>query len=464
MTFRHGLTGLGLLGTMCLSIPGSSSAQVALPTATVSPPPTEVACPDFLPQQAHCWSGRAAKGGYYWIARPENWNGSLIVHAHGGPRTGEPQADDPLEDLERFSMTVKEGFAWAGSTYRRGGYGVRMAAEDTDDLRQIFWDAFGRPNRTILHGQSWGGNVAAKAAELYARDAEGRVVWDGVVLTSGVLAGGTEAYTFRADLRAVYQYYCQNHPAPEEVQYPVWQGLPDGVRMTRAQLADRVKTCTGVGLPEAERSPDQKQRLTDILSVVGVEEAQLVAHLAWGTFLFQDLVQRRLDGLNPFSNIDTVYAGSHDDAALNAGVQRFAADPAALARLAYDADLSGLIVAPTLTIHGKYDPTAFVSNQAAYHDQVEAAGRAELLVQTFTDEAEHSALNAPEYVAVFAAMMKWLDQGTKPDARSVAMLCEEARSRYEGDACLFDENYDLSAQSEDGRRMKKPSGGTAGGL
>jgi len=423
-------------------VAAAQEAQPADPPAAAAsdPSPDPAACPDFLPQETRCWSGRAAKGGYYWIAVPKDWNGTLVVHAHGGPRTAMPEPNDPLEDLERFSMTVKEGFAWAGSTYRRGGYGVRMAAEDTDDLRRIFWDAFGRPRRTILHGQSWGGNVAAKAAELYARDAEGQVVWDGVVLTSGVLAGGTEAYRFRADLRAVYQYYCHNHPLSDEIQYPVWQGLPEGVRLTRAELAERVKTCTGVGLPDAERSPEQRRRLADILNVVGVEEDQLVGHLAWATFLFRDLVQRRLDGLNPFSNVDTVYAGSHDDAALNAGVERFSADPMAVARLAYDAALSGMIVAPIVALHGKHDATAFVSNEAAYRDRVAAAGRSHLLVQTFTNESAHSALSAPEYVAVFEALMLWIDQGVKPDARSVAALCETASPRY-GAPCLFDETY-----------------------
>ena len=133
--------------------------------------PAAATCPDYLPSGTRCFKGQGPKGGYYWTAIPADWNGSLVVHAHGGPRTATPQADDPLEDLERFSMTVREGYAWTGSTYRRGGYGVRMAAEDTNDVRQVFWDAFGRPKRTILHGQSWGGNVAAKAAELYARDA-----------------------------------------------------------------------------------------------------------------------------------------------------------------------------------------------------------------------------------------------------------------------------------------------------
>ncbi|MNL32505.1 hypothetical protein D3C87_1543630 [compost metagenome] len=112
----------------------------------------------------------------------------------------------------------------------------------------------------------------------------------------------------------------------------------------------------------------------------------------------------------------------------------------AVARLAYDADLSGMIVAPTMTIHGKYDPTAFVWHQAAYRDRVAAAGRSDLLVQTFTNEAEHSALSAPEYVAVFDGLMAWIDQGAKPDAGSVAALCEAVRPQYAGE-CLFDERF-----------------------
>lgn len=414
--------------------------------AAVDSAPAPADCPDFVPQQTRCWSGRAVKGGYYWIAVPKDWNGALIVHAHGGPRTSAPEPNDPLDDMERFSMTVKEGFAWAGSTYRRGGYGVRMAAEDTDDLRQIFWNAFGKPRRTLVHGQSWGGNVAAKTAELYARDAEGQVLWDGVVLTNGVIGGGTRTYRFRADLRAVYQFYCNNHPLPNEPQYPLWQGLPLDSDLNRAQLAERVKTCTGVGLPLAERSAEQKRNLADILAVTGVNEDQLVPHLAWATFLFRDMVLRRLDGLNPFDNSHTVYQGSHDDEALNAGVQRFAADPMAVARLAYDADLSGLIVAPTLTIHAKNDATAFVSNDALYRETVAAAGRSDLLVQTFTDESEHSRLSPPEYVGLFQAMMRWLDEGVKPTPADVAALCQVAASRYK-DGCHFDTTFKPSTDS-----------------
>ena len=438
------------LAALVAAVVAPATSSLAASVAA-DPVPTTATCPDFLPAETRCWTGRAAKGGFYWIAVPKTWNGALIVHAHGGPRTGAPEANDPLEDLERFSMTVQEGFAWAGSTYRRGGYGVRMAAEDTDDLRQIFWDAFGRPRRTLLHGQSWGGNVAAKAAELYARDAEGRGVWDGVVLTNGVIGGGTRTYRFRADLRAVYQFYCRNHPRPDEMQYPLWQGLPADSNMTRAQLAERVRTCTGVGLPEARRTAEQKRNLADILDVTGIREDQLVAHLAWATFLFRDMVQRRLDGLNPFDNSRTVYQGSHDDAALNAGVTRFMADPMGVARLAYDADLSGLIAAPTLTIHAKNDPTAFVSNEALYRDTVAAAGRSDLLVQTFTDEDQHSRLATPEYVGLFQAIMRWLDDGAKPTPASVAVLCQAAAPRYDG-GCHFDPDFHPSTDVASPRR------------
>ena len=148
--------------------------------------PEKHTCPEGLPARTTCYAGQDPNGAYYWIAIPEHWNQVLVVHSHGGPSLKPPTLEDPLGDLRRFSVTVAEGFAWAGSSYRHAGYGVRDAAQDTDTLRQLFWSAFGRPHYTLLHGQSWGANVAAKTAELYGQDASGKHVYDGVVLTSGV--------------------------------------------------------------------------------------------------------------------------------------------------------------------------------------------------------------------------------------------------------------------------------------
>lgn len=402
--------------------------------------PEPATCPASLPAGATCHSGRSADGAWYWVAYPADWNGTLIVHAHGGPRTGDPQREDPVEDLDRFSMMVREGYAWAGSTYRRGGYGVRMAAKDTDDLRQIVWDAFGQPARTLLHGQSWGGNVAAKAAELYAVSADGSRNYDGVILTSGLLAGGSRGYDFRADLRAVYQFYCNNHPRRDEARYPVWQGLPENDSMPRAEISARVEDCTGLSLAPALRSTAQASALRNILSVTGLQADQLVAHLAWATNLFQDMVWRRLDGRNPFSNVGTTYQGSDDDLALNQGVERFSADPLAVAALAYDSDLTGQIVLPTLTLHARYDPTVFVWHETAYALTVQAAGRSDLLGQVFTTEALHSRLSAPQYVGLLTSLTGWLETGERPDASDVLTACLAVAERY-GEPCLIDPDF-----------------------
>ena len=45
---------------------------------------------------------------------------------------------------------------------------------------------------------------------------------------------GTRSYDFRLDLRVLYQQLCNNHPLPQEPQYPLWMGLPADGRQTLA--------------------------------------------------------------------------------------------------------------------------------------------------------------------------------------------------------------------------------------
>jgi hypothetical protein len=179
---------------------------------------------------------------------PASWNGVLVVHAHGGPplEARRARAD---EDIERWSIVLKAGYAWAASVYRQGGVAVRSAADDTERVRRIFVEHVAQPRRTILHGQSWGANVAAKAAEMFAAPGM-KSPYDAVLLSSGVLGGGGRSYDFRLDLRVVYQYLCRNHPMPEEPSYPLWMGLPADSRLTREQLAAGVDECRiGIGVP-----------------------------------------------------------------------------------------------------------------------------------------------------------------------------------------------------------------------
>ena len=68
----------------------------------------------------------------------------------------------------RWAVETRAGYAWAGSTYRQAGVAVDSAAEDVERLRKIFVAHIAKPRRTVLHGQSWGGGVAAVAAQTYA--------------------------------------------------------------------------------------------------------------------------------------------------------------------------------------------------------------------------------------------------------------------------------------------------------
>ena len=398
-------------------------------------------CPAALPQGAQCWQGNDEHNAYYWIARPKNWNGVLVMHSHGGPRLSSPKPDSEVEDLSRFAIIVKEGYAIAASSYRAGGYiGLATAAEDTENLRRIYVAKFGAPKRTIAHGQSWGGGVTAHLVERFGKAADGSKAYHGALLTSGLVAGNARGYDFRFDLRVVYQYYCRNHPRADEPQYPLWMGLPTDSAMTHRDLAQRVNECTGAGTAPEKRTHEQKRNLNNLLAVIRIPEKSLVSHLSWSTFVFRDIVARRLGGKNPFENAHVRYAGSEDDEALNKGVLRFDADPAGAAQFAADGRLTGEVAIPVLTMHAIDDPTVFVEQDAAYRTTLDRAGNADRLVQTWTREAEHSYLATPQYAALLESLMKWIDGGEKPSARSVAASCETHAARYEG-GCHFDVEY-----------------------
>ena len=421
MTSRSLFTSLALLAAL-----SGTSAQAAAPA--------EAPCPDGLPTATRCLSGRDEAGAFYWIAVPAAWNGVLVLHAHGGPELGEPRSERTAQDLQRWAVMVKAGYTWAGSSFRQGGVEVRAAAEDTERLRGIAIATIGKPTLTILHGQSWGASVAAKAAEAYPTS------YDGVLLSAGVLGGGTRSYDFRLDLRVVYQALCGNHPLPAEPAYPLWQGLPLDAKLTRAELAQRVGDCTGLRLKPELRSAEQQRKLDTLVKVIRIPERSLIGHLNWATWHFQDLVFKRLNGANPFGNIGAQYVGSDDDAALNARVARYLADPAAVARLAADTDPTGRTRVPVLTVHATGDPVAFVELESTFRDTMSAAGTAAQLVQTFTDEQEHSHLSDTEYPALLEALLAWVKSGDKPTPQRVAERCKALEPAF-GSTCRFVPGY-----------------------
>ena len=398
--------------------------------------PAEAACPSGVPAYVNCLRGRDSANSHYLIAMPQKWSGVLVVHAHGGPVLGEPKASRADEDIRRWAITLSEGHAWAGSVFRQGGFAVTTAAEDTERVRKIFVEHIAKPRVTLLHGQSWGTMVATRAAERYPRS------WDGLLLTSGVLAGPT-TYDFRLDLRALYQHLCNNHPRPTELQYPLSIGIPTGTQMSVEDLAARAEECLGLRKPAAQRTAEQSKKIKTIVDVIRIPEGSILGHLNWGTFSLQDVVSRT-SGVSPFGNYHVRYQGSDDDKELNAALDskglRFKADLRAARAFAADVDYAGRFRVPVLTMHGINDSTVFVEGNDTLRERMERHGNGGNLVQTFVDSREHSYLGDPIYPPLFEALLKWVEQGIKPTPQGIASRCRELAAQ-KANLCRFSPEY-----------------------
>jgi len=407
--------GLGVLG---LALTGGAGLAQEAPQAVAT------ACPAEVAEIATCYTAKHPSGAYLLAAMPKTWNGNLTVFAHGGPQLTPMAATYSQADLTKYSVWVKLGYAFVATSFRREGYGARMAAEDVDQAREFFIARIGKPQRTFLHGASYGGLVSAKVLETYGKN------YDGALLNSGLVAGATRGYDFRVDLRVVYQYYCKNLPRPEEARYPLWKGADE--KLTPKALEARIDECTGILKPAAERTEQQKQHLATIIKVIGIVPRELVRHMQTATLLFRNINQVITDGRNPFSNEGVQYKGSTDDAALNQGVVRFTADPAARAALKADGEPNGTLTIPMVSLHSINDPRVAVESQSFYRDAVSAAGNGDRLVQAYTDEPDHTAQSAPELAAGISLLAEWVEKKQKPTPEAIAARCQQLSTTLTG--------------------------------
>src|SRR5438309_4256707 len=99
---------LRCVGLALLAFAASGAAVFAQGAAKVALPDT-VECPPAVASIATCYSARHESGAYLLAAMPKDWNGHLIVFAHGGPYVVPPTATSPQADLVRQSVQVKRG-------------------------------------------------------------------------------------------------------------------------------------------------------------------------------------------------------------------------------------------------------------------------------------------------------------------------------------------------------------------
>jgi hypothetical protein len=400
-------------------------------------------CPPGVPPGTNCVAGVDAHGAFFLIGVPANYNGRLVLWNHG--YTLAPPAPLAAGDLGVGLLALSQGFAAAASSFRPdaiglSGWQVRDAAADTENLRQRFVQLVGRPHKTYIVGASEGGLITAETIERFARDEEGRLNYDGALPMCGPVAGGDANWCGGFDLRAVYQYYCQNLPRANELQYPLYFGLAPNNTLTAQNVAARVNECTGVLQPAATRTAQQARNLANILGVEKIPESFLITDIEFATFGLQEVTLVRTNGLSPVTNAGVKYRGSDDDAALNAGVFRAGFNPSAIAWLNGAYNPTGDVEIPTITMHTIGDGLVIVENEHEYREEFAEEHDQRKLFQIYTNAGGHCQFSNSELAAAFEALVNWVEKKERPTKEGVIAACAQFQTIF-GDTCNINPTF-----------------------
>jgi hypothetical protein len=145
------------------------------------------------------WFG-VLDGARYRIEVPANWNGMLVMYAHGFRGEGSALT---VDSAPMRQYLLDEGYAWAASSYSTTFYDVRAGVEDTNALALAFNDiatqngrSLPTPTKRYITGVSMGGHVTAAAIELETQQtANNFVPYDGAAPMCGVL-GDTALFDY----------------------------------------------------------------------------------------------------------------------------------------------------------------------------------------------------------------------------------------------------------------------------
>jgi pimeloyl-ACP methyl ester carboxylesterase len=355
-------------------------------------------------------------GTAYKIRVPANWNGTLLVFAHG-TQLGAPAPVVAPPTVE--AQLLADGYALAGSGFQNS---YKDGVQQTHALTGFFREVVANPRRIIIWGNSLGAGITLKLIEKYPG------IYDGAIANCSPSAGAAEnmdsALSFSLAFDAVFGWR-------DDLWGPVGD-LRDDIIVPQAlpylpspALAENRSRWEFVRLvlhlsPEAFWAKDpmsgypfyvlQAWKATVLRSATEAENGGPVAEnlgmrysveasdsALYSLGLLREQVDTWLDYMNAHANIT--------------------ANRPARKHLAQWGAPSGSLRRPVLTMHYANDGMAFVTHERHYQMLVEAAGAEDLLLQTYVQgPVGHCTFTPGEYRTAVAAMNAWLDSGTRPDA------------------------------------------------
>jgi pimeloyl-ACP methyl ester carboxylesterase len=338
---------------------------------------------------AGCSDGTQSSGALYRICFPADWNGELVIYAHGYVEASQPLAihDDGIGGQSVSSAVNGLGYAFATTSYRANGLIVPEAVEDVIELQSTVMRLYRPdPSRTLIVGASEGGLVAALAAERHPD------VIDGALAACGPVGDFQAQLDHFGDFRVVFDYFFPGVIPGSAVD------IPDSVK---ANWPNRYAPAVASAVAA---DPDRTAQLLSVTGEPAESAGPTVIGVLWYNIYATGDARARLGG-QPFDNSTRVYAGSDDDDALNAGVARFTADPAAQARVASEFQTSGTLTVPVVTLHTTGDPIVPFAQEALYGAKVQQAGAAGLLTQSQADRYGHCAFESVEVFGAFSSLI-----------------------------------------------------------
>ena len=366
-------------------------------------------------------------GASYQIEVPRNWNGKLVLYAHGYRGEGAALTVN-APPIRKF--LVDNGYAWAASSYSKNYYDVRAGVEDTNALALNFKTiaaqngrTLAAPTRTYITGHSMGGHITGAAIdEENIRTAINKVRYDGAVPMCGVL-GDTELF----DFFAAYQVAAQQLAGQPATSWPVadWTTIGPSVR-SALFTAFPSGTTTGVVTPAGEKLKQIVKNFTggqrpnfDTGFALPFGNTQTV----WGTFGGDGTVsgilgKQLVDTTRFVYQFDNDPALSAEETAFNAAAFRVKGDPEAN-RLRPDGlrwipKTNGNFSVPVVSLHTLGDMYVPFSMEQIFKRRADALGTSGKLVQRAARGITHCDFTLAEQEEAFADMVRWEQTGTKP--------------------------------------------------
>ncbi len=105
------------------------------------------------------------EGAAYAVAKPKEWNGVLVLVAHGFRPPDAPLVHGFNPDYQAYRYLLQDGWMVAATSYRRNGVIISDAIKDLDNLRDHINTEFGAPKRILVDGSSMGGIIGTRMAE-----------------------------------------------------------------------------------------------------------------------------------------------------------------------------------------------------------------------------------------------------------------------------------------------------------